>query len=212
MKFELDHFFILTDTGAPAAEQLVSAGLVEGSPNTHPGQGTSNRRFFFSNAMLELLWVHDAAEAAAGPAFRCRFPERAGDPDASPFGLVFRRSDVEEHGMPFPGWKYEPDYLDSPLYFHVGDNSENILEPLCVYIPFARPPDTATDSGPFSRVSGVRITSPSEVHSEVLQQAAEYEGLTIEHGTRHLMEVTFNAGRESLSCDLTHNLPLVLYW
>jgi hypothetical protein len=63
MALELDHLFIWTDIGAYEAERLVSFGLVEGTPNMHPGQGTTNRRFFFHNAMLELLWVHDPAEA-----------------------------------------------------------------------------------------------------------------------------------------------------
>ncbi len=47
MTIELDHFFILTDPGAPQAELLTEIGLVEGTPNDHPGQGTANRRFFF---------------------------------------------------------------------------------------------------------------------------------------------------------------------
>lgn len=38
-------------------------GLTEGTSNSHPEQGTANRRFFFPNAMLELLWVHDEHEA-----------------------------------------------------------------------------------------------------------------------------------------------------
>ena len=59
MPFELDHCFILTDVGAPEAELLTEFGFVEGEPNTHPGQGSANRRFFFANAMLELVWVHD---------------------------------------------------------------------------------------------------------------------------------------------------------
>ncbi len=63
MPFELDHLLICTDEGAPAAELLVQVGLTEGSGNVHPGQGTANRRFFFHNLMLELLWVQDAAEA-----------------------------------------------------------------------------------------------------------------------------------------------------
>lgn len=46
MVFELDHLFILTGIGAYEAEHLVSFGLVEGTSNTHPGQGTTNRRFF----------------------------------------------------------------------------------------------------------------------------------------------------------------------
>ena len=61
MKAELDHVFVCCSAGGPEADALRRAGLSEGSPNTHPGQGTECRRFFFSNAYLELLWVSDAA-------------------------------------------------------------------------------------------------------------------------------------------------------
>lgn len=63
MAFELDHFFVWSDVNAPEADYLINAGLSEGPANVHPGQGTANRRFFFANGMLELLWVHDEAEA-----------------------------------------------------------------------------------------------------------------------------------------------------
>jgi Glyoxalase-like domain len=55
MPLEVDHVFICCSSGAPAAEALVRLGLREGSPNTHPGQGTANRRFFFGNAFLDKL-------------------------------------------------------------------------------------------------------------------------------------------------------------
>ena len=55
MAFEFDHLFICADVGAYEANRLASFGLIEGSSNTHPGQGKANRRFFFHNAMLELL-------------------------------------------------------------------------------------------------------------------------------------------------------------
>lgn len=64
MTVELNHLFVCTAAGAPEAEALKAFGLTEGTPNTHPGQGTSNRRFFFRNAMLKLLWVH---RRRAGP-------------------------------------------------------------------------------------------------------------------------------------------------
>jgi hypothetical protein len=41
--------------------------MAEGEPNTHPGQGTACRRFFFRNAFLELVWVRDPAEAQGEP-------------------------------------------------------------------------------------------------------------------------------------------------
>jgi Glyoxalase-like domain len=63
MALELDHLFIFTSVGAREVEQLLKFGLTEGEPNTHPGQGTACRRFFFHNAYLEFLWVHDEQEA-----------------------------------------------------------------------------------------------------------------------------------------------------
>src|SRR5207249_2167482 len=47
MAFELDHVFICTAAGTPEAASLIAFGLTEGTPNTHPGQGTANRRFFY---------------------------------------------------------------------------------------------------------------------------------------------------------------------
>ena len=44
---EVDHIYICTDYKAPAGELLKEFGLTEGTSNTHPGQGTANRRFFF---------------------------------------------------------------------------------------------------------------------------------------------------------------------
>jgi Glyoxalase-like domain len=76
MAFELDHLFICTDIGASEADKLVSFGFVEGRSNTHPGQGTANRCFFFHNAMLEFLWVHNPAEAKSTPIQRTRLWER----------------------------------------------------------------------------------------------------------------------------------------
>jgi hypothetical protein len=65
---ELDHLFALVEVGGPEAEQRAVFGPTEGSPNTHPGQGMACCRFFFRNAYLELVWVHDPAEAQTVPA------------------------------------------------------------------------------------------------------------------------------------------------
>jgi hypothetical protein len=63
VQIELGHLFICTAAGAPEAEKLIRFGLSEGTPDDHPGQGTANRRFAFSNAMIELLWVYEPREA-----------------------------------------------------------------------------------------------------------------------------------------------------
>src|SRR5215469_13717593 len=63
MTLRLNHAFITCDVGAPEATALLARGFIEGSRNMHPGQGTANRRFFFTNFMLELVWVSDPVEA-----------------------------------------------------------------------------------------------------------------------------------------------------
>ena len=59
---EVDHVFIRARHGAPEAEVLKAFGLTEGTPNKHPGQGSANRRFFFHNFFIELLWLDDEVE------------------------------------------------------------------------------------------------------------------------------------------------------
>jgi hypothetical protein len=62
---ELDHVFVCTALDAREADLLVAFGLAEGTLNTHPGQGTANRRFYFRNALLELGWAGMSARRGA---------------------------------------------------------------------------------------------------------------------------------------------------
>jgi hypothetical protein len=62
----VDHFFVCCAAGAPEAEALTQRGLREGSSNTHPGQGTANRRFFFENLYLEVREGPDLLSSCAG--------------------------------------------------------------------------------------------------------------------------------------------------
>ncbi len=103
--FELDHLFICTSVGAPEADRLIEFGLTEGSPNVHPGQGTANRRFFFQNAMLELLWVRDSAEAESETTRPTRLWERwtGRNNGACPFGFCFRPATSQPGELPFSG-------------------------------------------------------------------------------------------------------------
>jgi hypothetical protein len=120
---QLHHVYVCTSPDAPEAVGLVAAGLVEGSPNTHPGQGTSNRRFFFERGFLELLWVHDEREAQAAPATPVTLWDRwAGRGRTSnPFGLCFSSADGAGPNLPFPCVEYRPDYLSDGRHFLFAD-------------------------------------------------------------------------------------------
>jgi hypothetical protein len=213
MTTALDHFFILTDFGAPQASSLLALGLVEGTANTHPGQGTANRRFFFADAMLELLYLRDLAEAMNGPAARLRLGRRFSSDGASPFGIVLREMPGGA-GRPFPGWPYRPDYVDPDQPFLIGDNSSLLEEPLCIVLPGnADLNHGQTRSGdPFGRVSELRLSVPVTEASAVLQALARLDRISLILGAPHCIELIFKRGEAGQSADLRPELPLVLRW
>ena len=113
MALHLHHAFVFTAVGAPEAEGLLNAGLVEGSPNTHPGQGTANRRIFFERGFLELFWVHDEHEAQSPLTAPTKLWDRwAGrGRTANPFGICLSSADGVDSNLPFPTWAYRPKLL-----------------------------------------------------------------------------------------------------
>ena len=122
MAISLDHVFICTAINAPEAEALVAFGLVEGSSNVHPGQGTANRRFFFEGGFIELLWVSNPLEAQSELTAPTRLWDRwAGcvNKQISPFGIGFSASGDTPLPAPFESWAYHPRYLpaDKSIFF-----------------------------------------------------------------------------------------------
>jgi len=141
--WELDHLFVWTTEGAPEVDILIDAGLTEGAPNTHPGQGTSNRRFFFQNAFLELLWVHDRNEAESEAIRGFHFWERWSkrNSGACPFGFIFRPRGTDRGEPPFSTWEYCPAYMPRNLAILVGRNAATLSEPMLFCMPFGMRPD-----------------------------------------------------------------------
>ena len=213
MNWELDHIFILVEPEASVADLLLAHGLKEGPGNRHPGQGTTNRRFYFANGMLEFLWVHDVAEAMHGPGRNLCFAERAQDPTASPFGMIFLSPDPTNRDMPFPGWTYQPDYFAPPNAFHVGANSNHLAEPLCFCAPFIKP--RAARSNPADTnaqtMTQVCIHTPARDRSGILNIVNQVDRLAIELGNEHLLEITLNGNGLGCSKDFRPDLPLIIH-
>lgn len=216
MDLELDHFFILVEPEAKVADLLTELSLEDSYSRVHKGQGTTNRCFKFSNSMMELLWLRDSEEANNGPGNGLRFPDRLSNTEASPFGLIFNRKSASKKSsdleIPFNGWSYQPDYFPEPNAFHVGNNSEKLVEPLCIYIPFMEPVDRVVEIGKFKSISHLHVHVPVESLSEELLAASEADGLSVECGSEHLMELTFDQNTCGLSKDLRPGLPLILHW
>jgi len=173
----LDHIFICTAIGAPAAEKLRQFGLTEGLPNHHPGQGTACRRFFSHNATLELLWVENETEARSEQTRATRLWERWSTPapEASPFGIILRPGPC-----PFPSWDYRPKTMPD-LALRIAKDT-GLDEPMWCYMEDSRTPANAD-----RRITRVRIHCPPLKENSVTKAMARNHLITLETSTEHLL-------------------------
>jgi hypothetical protein len=218
VKTELDHVFILCAPNAPEAAVLARHGFEEGSSNTHPGQGTASRRFFFGNAYLELLWVCDAAEASSDPVRRTRLWDRwvARHNAASPFGVVLRpAAEATVHHPPFAAWAYQPHYLPAGLAIHIALDTP-LTEPELFYLGFQRDRarighEPTTHAVQVSEITSVSIGTPSPGDTTAARAEA-MKWFSVSRADHHIMLLTFDSGTGGHSLDLRPDLPLVLRW
>jgi hypothetical protein len=228
MHVELDHFFICVAQAAPEAGRLVEFGLTQGAANRHPGQGTANRRFFFHNAFLELVWVDEPAEAQSALVAPTRLWQRWSERGrgASPFGICLRptrrHGETEAGQAPFTTWVYRPPYLPAPLAIAMSTNSHVAAEPLLFFIEFGRRPD-ADEPGrrqPLGHAAGlraitrVRVSGPSHEAASAELRAAELAcpWLSIATLGDDLAELGFDGEIAGKSHDFRPDLPLVFRW
>jgi hypothetical protein len=219
---EIDHIFICVKTGAPEAEALKEFGLNEGSPNRHPGQGTANRKFFFQNAFIELLWLDDALEAQSEVTKPTLLYERltSKDDQTSPFGFCFRPADASEKRVPFTSWAYKPSYLPSRLEINIADGAP-LSEPMWFFLSYGSRPDTTQNErrqplihqAGFMEITSVCVTLPkAEKLSEPATCAANSHCLEIVAGAGNLLEIGFNNETRGCSHDFRPILPMVFRW
>lgn len=224
MSFELDHLFICTELGAPAAAQLIQFGLVEGRSNLHAGQGTANRCFFFHNLMLELLWVHNAAEAQSENTRPTYLWERwSGQAQGTcPFGVCLRPLEGQApEVLPFPTWNYQPAYFPADVAISVATNVSALSEPMLFYLPFARRQDSYPEAKvqPLNHAVGWReVTRVSLTLTQSPPRSGELEALSssnlieIQTGPAYLMELGFDGETQGQHHDFRPALPLIVRW
>jgi hypothetical protein len=215
----VDHVYIGCTSKAPEGDALLRLGFVEGSPNTHPGQGTANRRFFFENFMLELVWVADAAEARSERTRRTRLWERCQaqhgrvSPQVSPFGIVFRSTSMPAAPAPFVTWSYTPLYLPPDLAMQVADGT-TINEPDLFYLPFlnsgtARRSEPIAHALPIRRIRAVSVgLRGRNALSPASRCAQEHCLVSYFEAPQPLLEILFE-GPAGMCIDLRPALPLV---
>lgn len=222
MKVELDHVFIFVSQGAPEAKRLIDIGFREGSGRSHPGQGTSNRRFFFKNVYLELIWVRDVEEVRSQS--RTMLWERSlwKQNNFSPFGMGFRIISQDNETLSINTWDYKPPYIPKETSIKIVDNKKRYCkEPMFFFVPSGISPDSSPEFSKdwlkhkdnIGEITSVRVVSPN---AENLSPAAKWFQnlglISMKKGNIHLMELRFDKAKRDKFIDLQPDLPLNLYW
>lgn len=220
MKVDFHHLFCFCAEGAPEADHLVNAGFIEGPRNTHKGQGTANRRFFFQNGMLEFLWVTNLNEIRSDLTGRTRLYDRSEYKKTgfSPFGIAMYNATLDGKPLdrPFSGWAYKPNYLPDDLEIWVADNEDHPAEPMLFYASFF----SKFDGGSLDRHANnvnvitsinVQMTGNDSRKSNALDLSSKMDLLKYHFGKDPLAVIEFDHNRKKLELDLRqHSLPIVL--
>lgn len=223
MAFEFDHLFICTDVGAEVADRLLMLGFVQGLSRVHPGQGTTNRCFFFQNAMLEFLWVHDPLEAQSEVIQKTHLWERWRDrkDGICPFGICVRPKPESVGTIAFEHWDYAPPYMPENLTIAVGNNSEVLTEPMLFQTPFGKRPDQQPIERrlPFVHPIGLQeitraeLVSPMAEHLSLeMRSVLKTDQLKIRFGDEYCIELGFDGESQGKQIDFRPELPLIIYW
>lgn len=212
---EIDHLFILASPGAPEADVLEAFGFKEGPARQHAGQGTANRRFFFGNIYLELLYVDDASQLYTPTTQVTRLAERfdASNSDISPFGVCFHQACGAITTL-----EYQPAYLPKGYKLTLAAETP-LTEPMWFFlrtpadIPLPYQRQVFTQAGELNRLTQVTITVAQA--AEISTAAAVIMAsscINLVADFSPLMELCFDDGVQGQSHDFRPALPLKLYW
>lgn len=199
---EIDHLFIFSDAPQAAAEQLLALGLAEGSSRVHPGQGTTNRKFYFENFFLEILWVHDEAEISSPLLLPTQLSERAryATTGASPYGLCLVNT-PDTDPVFAAAMTYQPQYFPVGRPIEVLPHAHNPSLPWTFRLPFKGAKAATTE--PTQHRAGLRrLTHASfglrqcAADDPLLRQLAGQPQLSFKPATANSLTLAFDEHRQ----------------
>jgi glyoxalase-like protein len=215
-RFELDHVFVVASAGAPETDGLVASGFTEGSPNTHPGQGTACRRVFFENAYLELLWLEDLTEACSSRIERTGLAARAGNTaGASQVGICLRAVSGSPTPLPIETWSYRPPYLSESVSIPMAVNSAELHEPLLFFLPShsERQQQEYTHRNGTRLITDLSITvAGGQDFSPELEWLASSGCVRVERGVEESVTIELDEGLNGETISASVRVRLELTW
>ncbi len=215
---DLDHIFICVKKGGDEARSLIEFGLTEGSSNVHPGQGTANRRFFFHNVFLELLYLEDAEQArsdvtrSTGLYERCSFIN-----NASAFGFCFKPGKSLNQQPNFKSWQYRPVFFPAPKCVEVA--CAPFSEPMWFFISFLGPANPEKQQEPIHHEAPLQFLTHTlvfqplaESPSDAWEKIGQLPQFSAFDHDESVLELEFDHNRLAKSHDFRPALPLLIKW
>lgn len=193
----IDHIFIFSDDQGKVADDLVAFGLREGSSRVHVGQGTSNRKFYFNNFFLEILWVHNGAELHSKQTKTSGLWQRADykQSKASPFGLCLVNA-VETEQLFENAFTYQPDYFPKGMAIDILRNDVHPDLPWTFQLPMKgqqKHPDEPTDHPNGLRVLTEAIFEYQEATNQAyIDHFKENGPVTLKQSSRNWLTLVFD--------------------
>jgi hypothetical protein len=228
----LSHCWIVVATGARERTALEKAGFrIAPTINRHEGQGTASVSVELLNSFLELIYPDPAvpvspALQAGAEKFRVKSAWR--ETGYSPIGIVFDRSPARPERFPFATWRISADWMEKGTFIemltpkempkavslsissHSASTREKENEML------ARDPVKGAmflHPNGARRLTGLRVVAPS---AEGFPPAASYiagHGLVkFDVGSRWLLDVTLDGGKQGVTKNLEPDLPMVIHY
>ena len=123
---KINHIFIFCDNHDEVAQEFIDFGFIEGSNRVHENQGTCNRKFYFNNFFLEIIWVHDVSEVTNEITSPTKLYERSmySENGYSPFGLCLNYAE-EDNTLFTNAIVYKPTYLPRNMLIEVLTNEKS---------------------------------------------------------------------------------------
>lgn len=202
IQMNIDHIFIFTDNNGIVADELVDFGLIEGSNRIHVGQGTTNRKFYFENFFLEVLWVHDITEIKSVQTEQTGLWQRAEfkNNNFSPFGLCIVSSEDTEILFE-KSFKYQPDYFPKGMEIDIIKNEKQPDLPWTFRLPFkgqkTHESELANHRNEISVLTKAIFEYTSVVEDTFLDNFKNQNNIQFMKSSRYWLNLIFDNGKQN---------------
>ena len=195
---EIDHIFIFSNKKGKEADELVEFGLTEGSSRLHPGQGTTNRKFYFDNFFLEILWVVNEDEIRSALTAKTKLWERSQfeKNGNSRFGLCLVNSESTDSLFEMSE-VYEPNYFPKGISIDIITNEQNPNLPWTFRLPYRG--GKKEHNEPIEHLNGIK--SLTKVAFEIQTDSEKTDFEKAFGNLEHIEFITTNHSRLILEFD-----------